>query len=127
MTLFTVQATGTDDDALARARFVAERFSWPAFWLTWAWLLYRRLWLAFLLWVVIDLAFLLLAAPHLPMGAIVSVEIAARIVLGLEAGHLRIGKGARRATLTELVEARDRDEAEAIFFARRRPPIADIA
>lgn len=121
MTLFTVQAAGTDDDALAGARFVADRFSWPAFWLTWAWLLYRRLWLALAVWVLLDASFLLLAAPHLSLGAILAVELAARVVLGLEAGHLRLAKNARRAALTEFVEARDRDEAEALFFARHRP------
>ena len=49
------------------------------------------------------------------------VDILARLILGLEANRLRLAKGARRAALTELVEARDRDEAEAIFYRRHAP------
>ena len=51
MTLYVVQAPGSDDDSLVRAHFVADGFSWPAFLFAWAWLLYRRLWLALLVWV----------------------------------------------------------------------------
>ena len=121
MTLFVVQAPGTDDEALTRARFVADRFSWPAFVFTLAWLLYRRLWLALLVWVAAEIAFLVLALPHVSFGTAFLVGLLARIALGLEAHRLRLAKGARRAALTDLVEARDREEAEAIFYARHRP------
>ena len=124
MTLFVVQAPGTDDDALTRARFVADRFSWPAFVFAWAWLLYRRLWWALLAWAAVEIAFLVLVAPHVALGTTFLVDLLARLTLGLEAHRLRVGKGARRAAVTELVEARDRDEAEAIFYARHRPGTA---
>ena len=127
MTLFVVQAPGIDDDALARARFVADRFSWPAFIFAWAWLLYRRLWLALLVWVVVEIAFLVLVAPHVSLGTTFLVDLLARLALGLEAHRLRVAKGAKGATLTELVEARDRDEAEAIFYSRRRPVAPETA
>ena len=121
MTLFVVQAPGTDDDALVRARFVADRFSWPAFVFAWAWLLYRRLWLAFAVWAAAETAVLVLVMPHVAFGTVFLLDLLARLFLGLEAHRLRLAKGAKRAALTDLVEARDRDEAEAIFYARHRP------
>ena len=124
MTLFVVQAPGTDDDALVHARFVADRFSWPAFIFTWAWLLYRRLWLAFVIWAVAETAVLVFVMPHVGFGTVFLLDLLARLFLGLEAHRLRLAKGAKRAALTDLVEARDRDEAEAIFYARHRPTAA---
>ena len=127
MTLYVVQAPGSDDDALVRAHFVADGFSWPAFLFTWAWLLYRRLWLALLVWIVVDVAFIALVLPHVSLFTAFLVELLARIALGLEAHRLRVAKGARRAVLTELVEARDRDEAEAIFYARHGTVVSESA
>lgn len=118
MTLFTVQAPGLDDEGLARARFVGDRFSRPAFVFAWAWLLYQRLWLAFVVWVAAEIAFLVLVLPHVSLLAALLVDLLARVFLGLEGHRLRLAKGARRAVLTELVEARDGDEAEAIFYSR---------
>ena len=126
MTLFVVQAPGTDDEALIHARFIADRFSWPAFVFAWAWLLYRRLWIALAVWVVLEIAFLAFVAPHVSLGVAFLVDLLARLFLGLEAQRLRLAKGAGRAVLTDLVEARDRDEAEAIFYARHRPGTAGI-
>ena len=121
MTLFVVQAPGADDEALVRARFVADRFSWPAFFFSWAWLLYRRLWLAFVVWAIAEIAVLVFVMPHVSFGTVFLLDLLARLFLGLEAHRLRLAKGAKRSTLTDLVEARDRDEAEAIFYARHRP------
>ncbi len=127
MTLYVVQAPGSDDDALVRARFVADGFSWPAFLFTWVWLLYRRLWLALLVWILVDVAFLALVLPHVSLVTAFLVELLARIALGLEAHRLRVAKGARRAVVTGLVEARDRDEAEAIFYARHGTVLPESA
>ena len=127
MTLYVVQAPGSDDDSLVRAHFVADGFSWSAFFFAWAWLLYRRLWLALLVWVVVEGAFLVLVVPHIPLTTAFLVDLLARIALGLEAHRLRVAKGARRAVVTELVEARDRDEAEAIFYARHGTVLPESA
>ena len=59
--------------------------------------------------------------PHVSFDTVFLLDLLARLFLGLEAHRLRLAKGAKRATLTDLVEARDRDEAEAIFYARHRP------
>ncbi len=120
MTMFVVQARGTDDAALVRARFLAEGFSWGAFILAELWLLYHRLWFAFLLWVLAELAFFFFVVPHVSGWIVAAVNILARIFVGLEGNRMRQGKGARRASLVDLVEARDRDEAEAIFYRRHR-------
>ena len=121
MTLYVVQARGTDEAALVRARFLAEGFSWPAFVFAQLWLLYHRLWLALVPWIVVEVAFVLVVLPHVSGWTAAAVDILARIFLALEGNRLRQNKGARRAGLVELVEARDRDEAEAIFYRRRRP------
>ena len=120
MTLYVVQARGTDDAALVRARFLAEGFSWPAFILAQLWLLYHRLWFALLTWIVAEVAFYFFVLPHVSGWIAAAVDILARLFLGLEGNRLRQAKGARRATLVELVEARDRDEAEATFYRRHR-------
>ncbi len=126
MTLYVVQARGTDEAALARARFLADGFSWPAFVLAQLWLLYHRLWLALATWIVLEVAFFFLVLPHVSGWIAAAVDILARVFLGLEGNRLRSNKGARRATLTDLVEARDRDEAEAIFY-HRHGPLTSIA
>ena len=120
MTMYVVQARGTDDAALVRARFLAEGFSWPAFVFAQLWLLYHRLWLALLTWIVLEVAFFFLVLPHVSGWIAAAVDILARLFLGLEGNRLRQHKGARRAALVDLVEARDRDEAEAIFYRRHR-------
>ena len=120
MTLYVVQARGTDDAALVRARFLAEGFSWPAFVLAPLWLLYHRLWLALVTWIVLEVAFFFLVLPHVSGWIAAAVDILARLFLGLEGNRMRQNEGARRASLVELVEARDRDEAEAIFYRRHR-------
>ena len=120
MTLYLVQARGTDDAALVRARFLAEGFSWPAFVFAQLWLLYHRLWLALLTWIVLEVAFFFLVLPHVSGWIAAAVDILARLFLGLEGNRLRQHKGARRAALVDFVEARDRDEAEAIFYRRHR-------
>ena len=120
MTLYVVQARGTDDAALVRARFLAEGFSWPAFVFAPLWLLYHRLWLALVTWIVLEVAFVFLVLPHVSGWIAAAVDILARLFLGLEGNRLRQHEGARRAALVDLVEARDRDEAEAIFYRRHR-------
>ena len=114
MAIFVVQAR--DAGSLDEARFVREGFSWAAFAFGPLWLLFHRLWLALALWLVSEALFFALVFPHLSLGAALLVDLATRVWLGCEASHLRLDKGAHRAGLTSVVEARDRDEAEALFF-----------
>lgn len=120
MTLFLVQARTRDDEALERARFIRDGFSWPAFAFGWAWLLFHRLWLAFLTWAVLETAFILFVLPHVSIPVALCIDALARAFIGVEASRLRLAKGRGKAAFTDLVEARDREDAEAIFFARAR-------
>ena len=117
MAIYIVQAR--DAASLDAARFVREGFSWPAFAFAQLWLLFHRLWLALVLWLAFEAIFFVVVFPHLPLGAALLVDLVTRIWLGCEAGRLRLDKGSRRTGLTAAVEARDRDEAEALFFRER--------
>ena len=114
MAIFVVQAP--DAASIEEARFVREGFSWSAFAFAQLWLLFHRLWLALVLWLVAEAVFFAIVFPHVPLGAALLVDLVTRFWLGCEAGRLRLDTGARRAGLTSGVEARDRDEAEALFF-----------
>lgn len=116
MPIFVVQARGSDPAALERARFIPQRFSWPAFLFTPVWLAYHRLWLALVAWVAFAAAFVLLLAPSLTVVASTAFSILAKLLVGFEGAHLRTAKGARAAVVSDVVEARDRDEAEARFY-----------
>ncbi len=126
MPVYVVQAPGSDPAALERTRFVRDGFSWPAFAFAQFWLLYHRLWLALAMWIAAEVAFFLVAFPHLPAVAAVAVDVVARLWLGTEASRLRLAKGARKAIVTDVVAARDRDTAETIFFGQiPSDPFAD--
>jgi hypothetical protein len=124
MALYVVQAAGRAPAQLVEARFIPEGFSWPAFIYAQLWLLYHRLWLALAVWAVLEVAFFFLVFPHVggPVSAL--IDGLAHLFIGFEGNRLRQDKGARRAALTEIVEARDRDEAETLFFRRHAPAVA---
>ena len=118
MTLYVVQARGADEEALVKAHFIKDGFAWAGFAFGWLWLVYHRLWLPAVLYVVIETAFLVLALPHIAPETVVLCDLLARFFVGLEGNRLREARGARRAALTEIIEAPDRDAAEVIFFSR---------
>ena len=115
MTVYAVQAAGTDEASLMKARFVKEGFSKPAFVFAQLWLLYHRMWLALAIWIALEVAFFLLVFPHVTGGVAAMVDILARLFLGFEGNRLRLK---RAAAVEDVVEARDLDEAEIIFFRR---------
>ena len=124
MAVYLVQAPGEDAAALQRARFVRDGFSWPAALLAQLWLLYHRLWLALAIWAAVEIAFFVVAYPHLPIYVAVAVDLVARVWLGFEGPRLRLARGARKAALTDVVAARDDDAAEAVFFDRHAAYLA---
>jgi hypothetical protein len=124
MTIFVVQAPGEDDRSLLRATFIKDGFSWAAFAFGPFWLLYRRLWLLFALWVVVEAAVIAFVVPHLSGGTALVIDLLAHVFIGFEGNRLRQGKAARRAVVSDLVEARGRDEAEVLFYCRQRPESA---
>lgn len=118
MTLYLVQARGEDAEALARASFVPDTFSWGAFFFGPLWLIYRRLWAALAIWIGVALAVRFVVAPHIEDGASLVLALLVALYLGLEGNRWRQEKLARRAAIADLVEASSRARAEAIFYAR---------
>jgi hypothetical protein len=118
VTLFVVQARGTDAAALVRAHFIKDGFAWGGFVFGWLWLAYHRLWLATAIYLAFEVLVLVLVRPHVEPPVLLVLDALARLFVGLEGNRLREAKGARRAALTDVIEARDRPEAETIFYAR---------
>jgi hypothetical protein len=124
MTTFTLHlprdARPGDPAALDEAELVKDAFSWGAFFFTFLWFFFHRLWLAGLGVLVLVFAFgtaLELLDVHPVAGTIAALLL--QILIGLEANSLRRWTLARRGfTIADVVTAADRDEAEAKSFAR---------
>lgn len=120
MTIFTVHAPGTADGAAvdpAELVFVKDGFSWPALLIPPVWLVWHRLWLTLLIWVVavIVLSMLLGLAGS---DASTAVTVLFAFWFALEANGLRRWTLERRGyVLVGVVEGRTVVEAERRFFA----------
>jgi hypothetical protein len=121
MALYVIQARGEDQASLERATIIKDGFSWPAFIFAQLWLLYHRLWLVLLIWVLAEAAFAFVVLPHVTAGTFVAVDVLAHLFIGLEGNRLRQAKAARRAVMVGVAAGRDRDAAEARFFDRLLP------
>jgi hypothetical protein len=124
MTTFTLHlprdARPGDATALDEAELVKDAFSWGAYFFTFLWFFFHRLWLAGLGILVLVFAFgtalELLDVP--PIAATVAMLLL-QMLIGLEANSLRRWTLARRGfPIADVVTAGDRDEAEAKSFAR---------
>ncbi len=107
-------------ETLARAEVLKDGFSFPAFVLTGLWLLYKRLWLAALVYAAL---YGLLALAQAKLGltplALAICQFALGLYLGLEGHALRGSKLLKQGwQLADVVEARNQDEAERRFFER---------
>lgn len=129
MQTFTVHlpdATRRDAATLEKADFVPDGFSWAAFAFGEFWLVYRRLWIALALYLVV-LAIVTGLGVALSLGSGPSLALAflMHLFLGLEGNQIRrlaLERAGRPAV--EIVAARTLPEAEAKFFAeaaRLRP------
>ncbi len=123
MALYVIQARGSNNASLARARAVRDGFSWGALVFAQLWLLAHRLWLALLVWVVLEVAFFLFVYPQVSGPTTALVDALAHLYIGFEGNRLRIAKAARRARVTAVVAASNRDEAEMRFFERLLPSV----
>ncbi|CAN5280821.1 DUF2628 domain-containing protein [soil metagenome] len=127
MPLYTVMAPPPRDSATApdplRFVFVKDGFTWPALILPQLWLLFRKMWIVFLLYVAVGLGLMYLAATYggpLPWVALAFVQL----LFALEASQLRRLSLARRGyEFLGVVEGR-RSEVETRFFADWQPPVA---
>jgi Protein of unknown function (DUF2628) len=106
-------------EAAERVVFLREKFSWPALFLTPIWLLWSRLWLGFLGWVVLTAA---IAGGMTALGlkewaGFIAAAIPS-LIAGFEATALKRHKLMRRGFREAAVMvADDRDSAERRFFA----------
>jgi hypothetical protein len=123
MPTYTVHAPPSRNGSAAdpqRFEFVRDGFHFWAFLLAPVWLLYRRLWLAFIGYVVligaIEVAYHFLKVPR---GSQMAVDFFVMLLIGLEASSLQRWTYARNkwATLA-IVAGDDEEEAERRFFAQ---------
>jgi hypothetical protein len=113
-----------DPEALERADLVKDAFSWGAFFFTFLWFWFHRLWLAGLAVLVVMIAFdgILAALDVKPFAGTVA-HLLLMVLIGLEANTLRrwtYRRGGRPAV--DVVTGLDRDDAEAKAFARCLAP-----
>jgi uncharacterized protein DUF2628 len=105
--------------AADRVVFLREKFSWPALVFTPFWLLWRRLWLGFLGWLVLSIAIAAgLTALGLKGWAGFAAGAIPSLIAGFEATALKRRKLVRRGFReVAVIVADDRDSAERRFFA----------
>jgi len=124
MTIYTLHlprdARPGDPSALDEAELVRDAFSWGAFFFTFLWFFFHRLWLAGLGVLVLVLGFgALLQVLNVHDAAATVAALLLQVLIGLEANSLRRWTLARRGfALADVVTAADEDEAEAKAYAR---------
>jgi hypothetical protein len=103
----------------ARFVFVRDGFYWWAFLLTPLWMLWRRLWLVFVLYFVISIGIETAMRIYGASGGVISfVALLISFLVGLEAGTLRRFTLKRRGWKTiGVVSGGDLEDAEHRFFA----------
>ena len=113
-------AQAGDRGALEKAELVLDGFSWGAFFFTFLWFFYHRLWLAgFLVLVALLAAGLVIGVLDLGPGASTLAQILLQLLIGLEANSLRRWTLARRGRpALDVVTGSDADEAALKALAR---------
>lgn len=114
----------TDVSARAdRMAFVREGFSWVAFLVPLLWLIFHRMWIEFVVLLLVYIA-LHLAFGSDPQGQTLTtwVSFAIAVLFAFEANDLRTASLERRGyRLVGVASGRDRVDAERSFFARWLP------
>jgi hypothetical protein len=107
-------------EAADGSAFVKDGWCWPALLIPPIWLIWRRMWLVFLLWLAAVVAISLLAAlTRLPEAAVSAVETGFWLWFALEANALRRWTLARHGwRFAGIATGVDRVDAEHRFFAR---------
>jgi hypothetical protein len=106
-----------------RLAFVKEGFSWPALFVPALWLLYYRMWIEFIILVLIYVA-LQVAFGTGAQGQTLAVwaSLAVGVLFAFEANDLRAASLERRGyRLAGVASGRDRTEAERSFFTAWLP------
>lgn len=122
MNVYTVHVKGSPGDAAAieRAVFVREGFGWAAFIFGPLWLLWNRLWLGLLIWLVAELCIIALGAFALTDGsATVWLGLLLQLAFGFEAAQIMRGSLRRRGyRLVDVVHGHRLADAERVYFER---------
>jgi Protein of unknown function (DUF2628) len=123
MPVYTVHAPVTNGADLAstdKFAFVRDGFHFWAAVATVIWLLWHRLWLALIGWIILVVAIQYgLAALGAGRGTIFTVDVLVAILMGFEAASLRRWSLSRRKwRLLDIVVADDEEAAERRFFDR---------
>lgn len=122
MTLYSVHAPGAEAPDLAdRAdalAFVKEGFSWPALFVPALWLIYQRMWIELLVFVVLIVGLqAAFAWAGIDLGLVQWITLAVMLLFAIEANDLRRAALSRRGyRLAGIVTGRDREAAELSFF-----------
>jgi len=122
MGVYTVLAPEPKDGGLPPADpmefvFIKDGFSWPAFFFAALWMIYRRLWLVLIAYIVISVA--LAAAVSAAGGGVFGFAILAlHFLFALEAAQLRAWTLTRHGyRLVGIAEGRREEEAEVRYFS----------
>ena len=123
MTLYTVHVPEDTSNAVSRADravFLREGFSVWAFVFGWVFLVWHRLWLAALAWLVVGgLVTGIAWFFHPPAGSMLALFGLMHVFLGIEGNDLRWRLGRRRYRLADIVSGAGLEEAEIGFFFRQ--------
>lgn len=112
--------SGGPRQQIERAELVPEGFAWGAFVFSGFWLLFRRLWIATLLFALVwGLLLWLRTKAGLGPGTFMLAQSALSLLLALEGNNLIVRKRQWQGwRLVDVVEARDLAEAERRYFER---------
>jgi hypothetical protein len=129
MPLYTVfappQKPGDPAPDAVRFVFVKDGFCWPALFIPELWLLFRRMWLVFVLYLAASLAISIIGARvggPLPWVTLILMHL----LLALEGNALRRWKLSSAGYDFIGVAEGKRDEAELRFFSQWRPPATAV-
>ena len=106
--------------------FIKDGFCWPALLFAGLWMIYRRLWLVLIGYIVVSAA-LAAAASAAGGGAFGFAIIALHFLFALEATHLRAWTLERHGyRLVGIAEGRREEEAEVRYFSEIEAPSAGM-
>ncbi|MBB4066898.1 DUF2628 domain-containing protein [Gellertiella hungarica] len=105
------------------ARFIRDGFSLAAFVFPLLWLLWNRLWLYTLVYVLVVIGLGVAAEEWASSDALVVAQLALSLLIGLEGGTIRAGHLVSKGwKMVAVIPASSLDEAEEIYFASADMP-----
>ncbi|MBB4186627.1 DUF2628 domain-containing protein [Sinorhizobium terangae] len=113
--IMTPPGAPADDE---RARFIADGFSWPAFFFPALWLMSKRAWLLGIAVAVLQILLIFLSSVPGAFAPSLFMQLALSLLVSLE-GPLLVARNLKKRdwTLRLIVPARDLETAEEIYFS----------